>query len=52
MKFLLSLIGIQLKENKSRNALVDYKQAMLVKQGREQFKKLLDKGLSVPVMFL
>ncbi|MCL5432665.1 MAG: hypothetical protein M1524_00930 [Patescibacteria group bacterium] len=52
MKFLLSLIGIQLKTEKNRNTPVDYKQDLLVKQGREQFKKLMDKGLSVPVMFL
>ena len=30
----------------------DYKQDALVKQGREQFKKLLEKGISVPVALL
>jgi len=30
----------------------DYKQDVLVKQGREQFKKLLEKGISIPVVFL
>jgi hypothetical protein len=32
--------------------IADYKQQILVKQGREQFKKLLEKGLSVPVVLL
>lgn len=30
----------------------DYKQAVLIKQGREQFKALLSKGLGVPVVLL
>jgi len=30
----------------------DYKQDVLVKQGREQFKKLLEKGISIPVVML
>jgi hypothetical protein len=32
--------------------IADYKQEILVKQGREQFKKLLEKGLNIPVVFL
>ena len=30
----------------------DYKQALLIKQGREQFASLVKKGLGVPVVFL
>lgn len=30
----------------------DYKQEALIKQGREQFKTLLKKGLRVPVVLL
>lgn len=30
----------------------DYKQAAIIKQGREQFKALLSKGLNVPVVLL
>ena len=30
----------------------DYRQDLLVKQGREQFKKLLEKGINVPVGLL
>ncbi len=37
---------------KARKTIADYKQEILVKQGREQFKKLLEKGISVPVAFL
>ena len=36
----------------SKKTLADYKQELLVKQGREQFKKLLEKGLSIPVALL
>lgn len=31
---------------------IDYKQELLVKEGREQFKALLKKGLSVPIALL
>lgn len=33
-------------------SIADYKQDLLVKQGREQFKKLLEKGLNIPVVLL
>lgn len=35
-----------------RKTLSDYKQELLVRQGREQFKKLLERGLNVPIVFL
>jgi len=38
--------------NRARKTLLDTKQEILVKQGREQFKKLLEKGISIPVVFL
>jgi hypothetical protein len=38
--------------NRAKRTLIDTKQEILVKQGREQFKKLLEKGISVPVAFL
>ncbi len=38
--------------SKAKKTLMDYKQEILVKQGREQFKKLLEKGINVPVAFL
>jgi hypothetical protein len=37
---------------KTKKTLIDTKQEILVKQGREQFKKLLEKGISIPVAFL
>ncbi len=37
---------------KAVRTIADYKQDILVKQGREQFKKLLEKGISVPVVLL
>ncbi len=38
------------KENKK--SIPDYKQEQLLKQGREQFKALIKRGLSVPVALL
>lgn len=38
------------KESKKR--ITDYKQELLLRQGREQFKSLIRKGLSVPVALL
>jgi hypothetical protein len=40
------------KSKKAVKTISDYKQDVLVKQGREQFKKLLEKGISVPVVLL
>ena len=37
---------------KAVKTISDYKQDILVKQGREQFKKLLEKGISIPVVML
>jgi hypothetical protein len=48
MKF--GILGIRGK--KTVKTIADYKQQILVKQGREQFKKLLEKGISVPVVLL
>lgn len=39
-------------KNKVVKTIADYKQDLLVKQGREQFKKLLEKGLNIPVVLL
>lgn len=32
--------------------VTDQKQELLIKLGREQFQKLIDRGLSIPVMML
>ena len=42
-------------KNKKDNVIKtisDYKREMLVKLGREQFKKLLERGLNIPVALL
>lgn len=43
-----------LRINKKREikTITDYKQDALLKTGREQFKKLLEKGISIPVVLL
>lgn len=51
MKTLFSLI-FGSKAKKTRKTIEDYKNDLLVKQGREQFKKLLEKGINVPVALL
>ena len=48
---LLSGLFKKTKQQK-RKTLEDYRQELLVRQGREQFKKLVDKGLQVPVVLL
>lgn len=53
MKFFASLLQVVRHETtQQRKSLADNKQEALVKLGREQFKKLLEKGLSVPVALL
>lgn len=53
MKFLTALLqGITPETTHKRKVLADNKQEALVKLGREQFKKLLEKGLTVPVALL
>jgi len=51
-KFITFLWKSQKKAPKKNISESDYRQEMLVKLGREQFKRLLDKGLSVPVALL
>jgi hypothetical protein len=36
----------------NKRPLLDTKDAILVKQGREQFKKLIEKGIELPVVLL
>ncbi len=50
MKFLLNLYFNQKKTEKSTRA--SSKQEIFVKEAREQFKQLLEKGLSIPVALL
>ena len=45
------IFGIK-KQKKTQKTISDYKMEILVKQGRDQFKKLIAKGISVPVAFL
>ena len=37
---------------KGKKTLADYKQDLLIKQGADQFKKLLEKGINIPVFLL
>ena len=39
-------------KKRAQKNITDYKQEVLVKQGKEQFQALLKKGLSVPVVLL
>jgi hypothetical protein len=41
-----------LKALRIRRNLGDYKQDVLVKQGREQFKKLMERGTDLPVFLV
>lgn len=48
-KKLKKLIGVKAKSSKS---IADYNREVMIKMGRDQFKKLIDKGLNVPVGLL
>jgi len=37
---------------RTKKTLSDYKQELLIKQGGEQFKRLLEKGINIPVVLL
>jgi len=43
---------LSIRGKKAVKTIADYKQQILVRQGREQFKKLLEKGISIPVVLL
>jgi len=52
MKLLLtSLFNLGNKKRVARKTIKDYQQELLLKQGRDQFKKLLKLG-QMPVVFL
>lgn len=48
-KNLKEAVGVKAKSSKS---IADYNREVMVKMGRDQFKKLIDKGLNVPVGLL
>lgn len=50
MKLIMFLLGKEKKEQ--RRTIAQYQQDMLSRQGREQFKKLVDRGLGIPVASL
>lgn len=41
-----------LLKRKSRKSFSNYKEEILIKQGAEQFKKLRDRGIDLPVVLL
>lgn len=47
MKFLRSLLRSQKKSGAP--TLAEYQRELLIRQGRDQFKKLIDQGLGIPV---
>ena len=50
MKLVASLLGIK-RKNESKT-LAEYQRESLVKEGAQQFKKLVDMGVGVPVTLL
>lgn len=52
MKIFTAIANFVRRPTKVLSSLDDYKQDALIKQGRRQFEKLLQKGLSVPVVLL
>lgn len=52
MKNLISKFLIKLKGQRNARIITDKKQEFLIKLGKEQFEKLVARGLSIPVMTL
>lgn len=53
MKFFAALSTLFAGRKKAvRKTIADYQQEVLVRQGRVQFEKLMQKGLSIPVVLL
>jgi len=50
--FLIMKFSLLKSKKAERKTIFDYKQDLLVKQGREQFKSLVKRGLSVPIALL
>jgi len=48
----MAINPFSLLKRKSRESISDYKQEVLIKQGREQFKKLIERGTDLPVVLL
>jgi len=46
------IFGIKKQKKTSNKTISDYKMEILVKQGRDQFKKLIEKGINIPVALL
>jgi len=44
--------GLRKQKKGIIKTISDYKMDMLVKQGRDQFKKLIEKGINIPVALL
>ncbi len=51
MKLLARILNLQ-KNARILTTPKDYKQEIIQKIGREQFKKMVDRGLGVPVAYL
>jgi hypothetical protein len=51
-KISMSVNIFSLLKRKSKKTFSNYKEEMLIKQGAEQFKKLRDRGIDLPVVLL
>lgn len=49
---MVNAIAKILKRRISKRPLEDYKQEALIRVGREQFKKLIERGTDIPVVLL
>ncbi len=44
--------GFRKQKKASQKTISDYKMEIVLKQGRDQIKKLIEKGLNIPVALL
>ena len=46
------IFGFKKQKKSSNKSISEYRMDQLVKQGRDQFKKLLEKGINIPIALL
>jgi hypothetical protein len=52
MKRLVQILGLTPSKKPKRKTLSELQHERLIQQGKEQFRKLIEKGLNVPVAYL
>lgn len=52
LQYMKKFLALFTDDKKIRKHALSDKEALIIRQGREQFKKLVDRGLTIPVVLL